>query len=69
MKLTIMKVTKQSLNELKKQTKLEADKMPNAIPWTIHTRFVELVEEVGELANAIQTEEKFKSKKRNCNPP
>lgn len=32
--------------------------------WTIHTRFVELVEEVGELANAIQTDEGFKSKKR-----
>lgn len=52
-----------TLNELKKETKKVAEQMPNA-NWTIHTRFVELVEEVGELANAIQTEEKFKSQKR-----
>lgn len=38
--------------------------MPNNKGWTIHTRFTELVEEVGELANAIQTTEGFKSKKR-----
>lgn len=37
--------------------------MPNN-NWTIHNRFTELVEEVGELANAIQTDEGFKSKKR-----
>ena len=51
------------LNELKKATKKIAERMPNS-KWTIHTRFVELVEEVGELANAIQTQEKFKSQKR-----
>ncbi|HSX08540.1 MAG TPA: hypothetical protein VLF93_00100 [Candidatus Saccharimonadales bacterium] len=53
----------QTLNEYKKSTKDVADKIKNN-NWTIHTRFVELVEEVGELANAIQTEEGFKSKKR-----
>lgn len=52
-----------TLNELKKETKKIADKFHNE-NWTIHTRLVELVEEVGELANAIQTEEGFKSKKR-----
>ena len=52
-----------SLNQAKNETKIVAEKMPNK-GWTIHTRFVELVEEVGELANAIQTDEGFKSKKR-----
>jgi NTP pyrophosphatase (non-canonical NTP hydrolase) len=52
-----------SLNQYKKETKAVAEKINNE-NWTIHTRFVELVEEVGELANAIQTEEGFKSKKR-----
>jgi NTP pyrophosphatase (non-canonical NTP hydrolase) len=52
-----------TLNEAKKETKAVAEKINNK-NWTIHTRFVELVEEVGELANAIQTEEEFKSKKR-----
>jgi NTP pyrophosphatase (non-canonical NTP hydrolase) len=52
-----------TLNEAKKETKTVAEKINNE-NWTIHTRFVELVEEVGELANAIQTEEGFKSKKR-----
>lgn len=56
-------MNKPSLNELMTATKKVADKMPNK-GWTIHTRFVELVEEVGELANAIQTDEGFKSKKR-----
>lgn len=50
---------KQAINETKKV----ASKMPDE-RWTIHNRFVELVEEVGELANAIQTDEGFKSKKR-----
>lgn len=54
---------KLTLNQAKKDTKLVADTMPNT-NWTIHTRFVELVEEVGELANAIQTDEGYKSKKR-----
>ena len=52
-----------TLNQAIKETKTVAEKMPNK-GWTIHTRFVELVEEVGELANAIQTDEGFKSKKR-----
>ena len=52
-----------TLNEAIKETKTVAKKIKNK-NWTIHTRFVELVEEVGELANAIQTEEGFKSKKR-----
>src|SRR5580704_15427269 len=52
-----------TLNHYKKETKIIAEKIKNK-GWTIHTRFVELVEEVGELANAIQTEEGFKSKKR-----
>jgi NTP pyrophosphatase (non-canonical NTP hydrolase) len=56
-------MSKLSLNEAKKETKRQALKMPNE-NWSIHTRFVELVEEVGELANAIQTDEGFKSKKR-----
>jgi NTP pyrophosphatase (non-canonical NTP hydrolase) len=55
--------TKYTLNETIKDTKEVAQRIKNK-NWTIHTRFVELVEEVGELANAIQTEEGFKSKKR-----
>lgn len=38
--------------------------MPNKGDWTIHNRLAELMEEVGELANAIQTDEGFKSQKR-----
>jgi NTP pyrophosphatase (non-canonical NTP hydrolase) len=52
-----------TLNQATTATKKQASNMPNN-NWTIHTRFVELVEEIGELANAIQTEEGFKSKKR-----
>jgi NTP pyrophosphatase (non-canonical NTP hydrolase) len=52
-----------ALNQAITATKKVSEKMPNE-NWTIHTRFVELVEEVGELANAIQTDEGFKSKKR-----
>jgi len=60
-----MKTQKSSvnLNYYKKETRAVAKRIKNK-NWTIHTRFVELVEEVGELANAIQTEEGFKSKKR-----
>lgn len=32
--------------------------------WTSHNRFAALVEEIGELANAIQTTEGYKSNKR-----
>ncbi|MEX0621537.1 MAG: MazG-like family protein [Candidatus Woykebacteria bacterium] len=38
--------------------------MPGNESWGVHTRFVELIEEVGELANAIQTEEGYKTKNR-----
>lgn len=52
-----------TLNKAIEETKKVNKKMPNG-NWTIHNRFTELVEEVGELANAIQTDEGFKSKKR-----
>lgn len=55
---------KLSLNELKEQTQKVTTKIPGNDKWTIHNRFMELVEEVGELGNAIQTDEGFKSKKR-----
>lgn len=53
-----------TLNELKIKTHEIASQMPNNKEWDVHHRFVELVEEVGELANAIQTEEGYKSSKR-----
>lgn len=53
-----------TLNQAIEKTKEVTVHMPNAKGWTIHTRFVELVEEVGELANAIQTEEGYKTEKR-----
>lgn len=56
-------MNKYNLNKAIEDTEELAKKMPNE-GWTIHTRFLELVEEVGELANAIQTTEGFKSKKR-----
>jgi NTP pyrophosphatase (non-canonical NTP hydrolase) len=52
-----------TLNLAKKATKKVADKFNNK-NWTIHNRLAELIEEVGELSNAIQTEEGFKSQKR-----
>lgn len=55
---------KQSLNNHKDQTWKIVKSMPNNGNWTIHNRLAELMEEVGELANAIQTDEGFKSKKR-----
>lgn len=58
------KMKKQSLNDLVKLTEKVASQMPNAKKWTIHNRLVELMEEVGELSNAIQTDEGFKSNKR-----
>ncbi len=53
-----------TLNQHKSETSIVASKMPGVKPWTIHNRLVELIEEVGELANAIQTDEGFKSQKR-----
>jgi len=52
------------LNEAVKETQKASQKMPGNKQWTAHTRFVELVEEVGELANAIQTDEGYKTRKR-----
>lgn len=55
---------KKSLNNLRDDTAKVASQMPESEKWTIHNRFMELVEEVGELGNAIQTDEGFKSKNR-----
>lgn len=54
---------KLTLNQHIEKTQKVIQEMPNS-NWTIHNRFMELVEEVGELGNAIQTDEGFKSKKR-----
>lgn len=53
-----------TLNDYKNETWELVESMPNSGGWTIHNRLAELMEEVGELANAIQTDEGFKSKKR-----
>jgi NTP pyrophosphatase (non-canonical NTP hydrolase) len=57
-------VAKYNLNQAIKDTKRVVEKMPNKKKWPVHARLAELVEEVGELANAIQTEEGYKTKKR-----
>lgn len=51
------------LNEAVKETKKVKDKMPGEA-WGIYQRFNDLVEEVGELANAIQVTEGWKTKNR-----
>lgn len=38
--------------------------MPKKKEWRVHNNFAAMVEEVGELANAIQVEEGYKSYKR-----
>ena len=53
-----------TLNQALKETEKVCRKFPNPKKWTTHHRFAELVEEVGELANAIQTTEGYKSNKR-----
>lgn len=53
-----------TLNQAIKETIEVALKMPNKKKWQVHNNFAAMVEEVGELANAIQVEEGFKSKKR-----
>lgn len=53
-----------TLNQHRDATEKVTSKMPGNNSWTIHNKLTELVEEVGELANAIQTDEGFKSKKR-----
>ena len=52
-----------SLQQLTDQTKKLTKKFPGS-GWKAETRFVDLVEEIGELANAILVKEKRKSKKR-----
>ena len=52
-----------SLNQLVTQARNLAKKFPGP-HWNPEVRFVDLVEEVGELANAILVKEKHKSKKR-----
>lgn len=47
-----------------KETRKVASRFSNKKPWKVQNNFVAMVEEVGELANAIHTEEGFKSKKR-----
>lgn len=57
-------MSKYNFNQAIKDTKKVVDRMPKKKKWPAYARFVELVEEVGELANAIQTEEGYKTKKR-----
>lgn len=51
------------LNEAVENTREIIEKMPGE-KWGVYQRFTDLVEEVGELANAIQVQEKWKSKNR-----
>lgn len=54
-----------NLNQAIKETEKVCKKFPKSPKeWTSHHRFAELVEEIGELANAIQTKEGYKSPKR-----
>ena len=52
-----------NINEAVSLTQRVANKMPPP-KWEIYQRFNDLVEEVGELANAIQVEEGYKTKLR-----
>jgi len=51
------------LNEAIRETKKVAENMPGE-KWGIYQRFCDLAEEVGELANAIQVKEGWKTAKR-----
>lgn len=51
------------LNEAVRETKKVKDKIPGEA-WGIYQRFNDLVEETGELANAIQVKEGWKTKNR-----
>lgn len=53
-----------TLNQAVEETIKVASAMPNKKKWLVHNNFAAMVEEVGELGNAIQVEEGFKSKKR-----
>jgi len=52
-----------TLSQLIQQTKKITKKFPGK-EWQAETRFVDLIEEIGELANAILVKEKRKSTKR-----
>ena len=52
-----------NLNEAVKKTREVVSQMPGK-PWGAQQRFTDLVEEVGELANAIQVQEGWKTKNR-----
>jgi len=51
------------LNEATRETKKVAQHMQGE-KWGVYQRFSDLIEEVGELANAIQVKEGWKTKKR-----
>ena len=51
------------LNEAIKKTRMVNNKMPGK-KWGIYQRFNDLVEEVGELSNAVQVKEGWKTKNR-----
>jgi NTP pyrophosphatase (non-canonical NTP hydrolase) len=53
-----------TLNQAIEKTEKLSRKFPNPKKWTSHARLADLMEEVGELANAIQTTEGYKSNKR-----
>lgn len=53
-----------TLNRAIIETIKVASKMPIKNKWLVHNNFAAMVEEIGELGNAIQVEEGFKSKKR-----
>lgn len=54
------------LNEAVKETRKVSDAIPtkSGKDWDIKTRFLDLVEEVGELANALLLEHEDKAEKR-----
>lgn len=57
-------MAKYNFNQAKRDTKKVVEKMPGNKKWPVHARFAEMVEEVGELANALQVAEGYKTKKR-----
>ncbi len=52
-----------NLNEAVRKSKEVSENMPGQ-KWGIYQRFNDLVEEVGELANAVQVKEGWKTKNR-----
>lgn len=51
------------LKKLTKKSKKLSHQFPKKFQWEVKERFIDLVEEVGELANAILIEEKNKPKR------